>query len=97
MSDKKKSSEDTDFETSITYFRYSGETNTDELLRLVRKRAIERGIFDVVIASETGLSALRAIEIFRDSKVKITVVTHYPSSVVSPKGEDAHRYKQKRI
>ena len=86
LSDKKKSSEDTDFETSITYFRYSGETNTDELLRLVRKRAIERGIFDVVIASETGLSALRAIEIFRDSKVKITVVTHYPSSVVSPKG-----------
>ena len=72
--------------TDITYFRYSGEVNTANLLNLARQRAIERGINNTVIASETGLSAMRAVEVFRGTGLKITVVTHYPASTASPKG-----------
>ena len=83
---RSKMLEDADLQSSITYFRYSGEVNTVNLLKLARQRAIERGISNIVIASETGLSAMKAVEIFRGSGVKITVVTHYPSSTASPKG-----------
>ncbi len=84
--DIRKIPESPDLQTGITYFRYSGEANTANLLKLSRQRAIERGIRDIVIASETGLSALKALEIYRGSGLKITVVTHYPSTTASPKG-----------
>ena len=76
----------TDLHTDITYFRYSGEVNTANLLNLAKQRAIERGINNIVIASETGLSAMRAVEVFHGTGLKITVVTHYPASTASPKG-----------
>lgn len=75
-----------DIRSEIDYFRYSGEVNTANLLTAAKKRAKERGINNIIIASETGLSALKALEVFRDSAVKIIVVTHYPSSTVGPRG-----------
>jgi len=40
----------------------------------------------IVIASETGKSAVRALDIFRGTNVKIIVVTHYPAETWGPKG-----------
>jgi len=48
--------------------------NTEATLRLVRERAEKRGIKNVVLASVTGFSAEKALEIFKDSKIKLTVV-----------------------
>lgn len=45
------------------------------------------GIKKVVIASETGRSALKALEIFHGRNIKIIVVTHYPASIWEPKGD----------
>jgi hypothetical protein len=48
---------------------------------------MELELESVVIASETGRSALAALEVFRESDVKLIVVTHYPSSTMGPEGK----------
>lgn len=58
---------------SIYYFDSCGESNTEKVLTLAKERAEELGIKKVIIASETGTSALRALEIL--DKVDIIVVT----------------------
>lgn len=72
---------------SVTYFRYCGEANTEAVLRLARTRCEELGLGWVVIASETGRSAIKALEIFDSSNVRIVVVTHYPATTWGPKGD----------
>lgn len=51
------------------YFDVHGEVNTDKTIELARERADELGIGKVVVASETGLSALKALEAFEASEV----------------------------
>ena len=71
----------------IVYFRYCGEVNTKRVLRLARKRAEDLDIHTVVIASETGRSALKAVAVFCDTGVRLVVVTHYPATTWGPKGD----------
>src|SRR5665811_2604967 len=47
---------------SITYFETKGKANTEEVFSLVRERAQELGIRDVVFPTTTGETALRAGE-----------------------------------
>ena len=70
-----------------TYFEYCGEINTEKVLHLAKKRCEELGIEKVVIASETGRSALKALEVFNDGNIRIIVVTHYPATTWGPKGD----------
>ena len=51
------------------YFDVHGEVNTDKTIELSRLRAEELGIKKVVVASETGLSALKVLEAFPDAEV----------------------------
>ncbi|KYK31043.1 MAG: hypothetical protein AYK19_17505 [Theionarchaea archaeon DG-70-1] len=51
-------------EKSIYYFDSCGEVNTHKVLELAKERAEELGIKKIVIASETGLSALKAVKVF---------------------------------
>ena len=44
------------------YFDAHGEVNTDKTIKLARARAEELGIRHIVVASETGLSALKTVE-----------------------------------
>lgn len=62
-------------DSTIKYFEKAGPENTGAVLELVRKRALERGITHVVVASNTGLTGLKAAEIFKNSNVKVVVVT----------------------
>ncbi len=57
------------------YFEQHGKANTEETLRLAKRRVDELGIKEIVIASTTGESAFRALEIFDDAK--LTVVTYH--------------------
>lgn len=62
-------------ERSITYFdKPGGDENTAMTLALARKRAEELGIKTIVVASTTGGTAVKAVEVFRGYKV--VVVTH---------------------
>ncbi len=51
------------------YFDVHGEVNTDKTIELARERAEELGIWKVVVASETGLSALKVLDAFTGKKV----------------------------
>lgn len=75
------------FEGKIVYFKYCGEINTDKVLQAVKTLCKERRIGKVIIASETGRSAVKAVDILKEAKVKIIVVTHYPAETWGPKGE----------
>ena len=77
----------TDETKEITYFGFCGETNTMTTLKAARRRCDELGIRDVIIASETGRSAIKALKVFNDDRIRITVVTHYPSRTWGPNGE----------
>jgi hypothetical protein len=76
-----------DVAKEIIYFRYCGEINTERVLRLARRRAEELDIRTIVIASETGRSALEAVAVFRGIGVRLIVVTHYPATTWGPKGD----------
>jgi hypothetical protein len=51
------------------YFDVHGEANTDKAIELAKERATELGIRKVVVASETGLTALKVLDAFPDSEV----------------------------
>ncbi|MEM2921379.1 MAG: pyruvate kinase alpha/beta domain-containing protein [Candidatus Bathyarchaeia archaeon] len=58
----------------LTYYPSPGRENTDSTLSLCRKVAEELGIEDVVIASTTGFTAKKAVEVFKGTGVKLTFV-----------------------
>jgi len=51
-------------EVKTVYFEEPGKENTDETLRLAKERAEQLGIRDIVLASYTGYTALKAVEVF---------------------------------
>jgi hypothetical protein len=51
------------------YFDVHGEVNTDKTIELARERADHLGIGKVVVASETGLSALKVLDAFLGHEV----------------------------
>ena len=57
------------------YFNQKGEVNTEQTLKLACGRAKELGIDELVIASTTGDTAYKALEVF--SGFKITAVTYH--------------------
>ncbi len=56
-------------------FNEPGPANTDECLKLASKKATELGIKEIVVATNKGSTALKALEAFND--VKIIAVTHH--------------------
>ena len=60
---------------NIFYFDTCGQVNTEKALQLAIQRALELRIEKLVVASETGTSALKAAEMLRDSRTSLVVVT----------------------
>jgi uncharacterized protein len=61
-------------EGKIVYFDKPGTDNTEDVLRITKKRAAELGINTVVVATTIGNTGARAIEVFKG--MKVVVVTH---------------------
>jgi len=59
----------------IQYFDAPGKQNTDETIRAAHERAKDLGLKDIVVASTSGETGVRACELFRDFNV--VVVTHH--------------------
>jgi hypothetical protein len=59
----------------VFYFDVCGQINTEKSLKLAIQRASELDINKLVVASETGLSALKAAAMLRNSKIDLIVVT----------------------
>jgi len=62
-------------EARIVYFTKPGEENTDEALRLAGRRAEELGIKSILVASTTGDTALKTMEVFKGARV--VAVSHF--------------------
>ena len=60
---------------SIIYFKGKGDGNTDKTLEAARKRVKELGIRDVVVATNHGETAIKALDVFSDMKVNLVAVT----------------------
>jgi len=58
----------------IVYFDELGKVNTEETLRLAREKAESRSISNVLIASHTGFTAEKALNVFVGSGVSLTFV-----------------------
>ncbi len=62
------------------YFDSHGEVNTGKTIELAHERATRLGIGKAVVASETGLSALEALKVFKD--VEVIVVSSAAGTTV---------------
>jgi hypothetical protein len=61
-------------EVKAVYFEKPGKENTEETLKIAKKRAEELGIKTIVVASTVGDTAVRAMDVFKG--FRIIVVTH---------------------
>jgi hypothetical protein len=57
------------------YFDKPGKDNTDQTLQQAAERANELGLDEVVVATSTGRTAYKAMEVFKD--ILLTVVTYH--------------------
>lgn len=64
------------FERKVTYWEKPGKEHTEETLKIALRAAKERDINTVLISSTTGYTAVKAVEIFKDSGIKLVIVTH---------------------
>jgi len=64
-------------EKKILYFEKPGPQNTDAVIQAVKGRIKELNIKHIVVASESGRTALKVAEALRDLNVKIVCVTAY--------------------
>jgi hypothetical protein len=81
-------------EKKIVYFKEKGEKNTEETLRLAREKALELGIKHVVVASTSGETGKKAIEVFRNSNTEVVVVTHQAGYKKENRLEMKEEYKR---
>src|SRR6056297_1777328 len=63
-------------ELQFTAFEESGKKNTEETLNLAKKNADALGIKKIVIASTTGFTIEKAIDVFDPEKYELICVTH---------------------
>ena len=59
-------------EAKTTYFDKPGGENTDTVLALARQRADELGIKTILVASTSGNTAVKAMDVFKGLRVIIT-------------------------
>ena len=81
-------------EKKIVYFKKPGKQNTDETLKLAVERATELGIRYLVVASSTGKTALKALELARKAGIEFIVVTYHRGFY--EEGKDSMYLKLKR-
>jgi len=61
-------------EQKIVYFAKPGKENTDEVLRLANQRAKELAITKILVASTSGETAVKAVEVFKGLRVIIVTL-----------------------
>ncbi|MDP3878742.1 MAG: pyruvate kinase alpha/beta domain-containing protein [Dehalococcoidales bacterium] len=79
-------------EAKTVYFENSGSENTEEVLRIARRRAEEAGINTVLVASNSGDTAVKATEVFKGMKVvAVSRITGHQEANEQPFTEENRR------
>ncbi len=81
-------------EGKIVYFDKPGADNTEDVLRIAKKRAKELGIKTIVVATTVGSTAVRATEIFKG--MKVVAVTH-SAGMKEPNSQEVTEENCKKI
>ena len=81
-------------EEKIVYFDEPGDGNTEEALRIAKKRAAELGIQTVVIATASGKTGVRATEVFEGMKV---VAVTLPTGFWKPDTQELTKKNRQKI
>ncbi len=79
---------------SITYYFEIGEVNTEQTLAEAKTRAEELGIKDIIVASTTGSTGVKAVEAFKGFNV---VVVPHVTGLRDPGVQEMSAELQKRI
>lgn len=76
-----------DIRGETLYLAHPGEANTDLVLMAGRRRAEQLGLRTVVVPTDSGRSAIKAVQVFNGSGVRIIAVTTPPCTTCGPRGE----------
>jgi uncharacterized protein len=79
----------------IVYFDKPGVDNTEEVLRIAKKRATELDIKTIVVATTVGNTGVRATEVFKG--MKVVAVTHSTGNKAPDVQELTEENRQKII
>ncbi len=66
----------TDLNLVVTYFERGGPHNTDMALEIAKKYADQFGVKDIIMASTTGTTAEKSVNVFDPASYNLIVVTH---------------------
>ena len=80
-------------ESRDTLYLNPNENNTEVTIEAAKKRAIELRLEYVVIASSSGSTGVKAAEAFRDTGIKLVVVTLFAISTSKPNHEHLDRIR----
>lgn len=81
-------------EAKIVYFAEPGKKNTDEVLLLAKVRAAELGIKGILVASTSGDTAVRAMEVFKGARV--VAVSHF-TGMMEPNTQEFTEENRKKV
>ena len=81
-------------EGKIVYFDKPGADNTEDVLRIARKRAKELGIRTVVVATTVGDTAVRTTQVLKG--IKVVAVTH-SAGFKGPNTQEVTKENYKKI
>ncbi|MDH5695978.1 MAG: hypothetical protein OEZ00_05165 [Dehalococcoidia bacterium] len=81
-------------ERKIVYFSELGRQNTDEVLRIAKLRAEELGIKSILVASTTGDTAVKAVEVFKGARV--VAVSHF-AGMKGPNTQEFTKENRQRV
>ncbi|MFX1452248.1 MAG: hypothetical protein ACFFCM_15530, partial [Promethearchaeota archaeon] len=65
-----------DLKIEVTYFEKGGTHNTDRALEIAKKYSEQFNVRDIIIASTTGTTAEKSLDIFNPNDYNLIVVTH---------------------
>jgi len=65
-----------DFKRTSTYWEKPGTQHTEQTLKIALNAAKELGIDTILVASTTGNTALKAMDVFSGSNIKLIIVSH---------------------
>ncbi|MHA1490600.1 MAG: pyruvate kinase alpha/beta domain-containing protein [Promethearchaeota archaeon] len=87
----------TDLNIEVTYFEKGGPDKTDETLSIAKKYSDQFGIKDIILASTTGTTAEKALDIFDVKKYNIIVITHAYYFIGSQKRQEFPEDKMEEL
>lgn len=86
-----------DLKIESTYFEKQGPVNTDSALEIAKKFSEDFGIKDIVVASTTGTTAEKSVELFNPNEYNLVVVTHSYYFVGSKKRQEFPEDKMEEL